>query len=1325
VSGSTGRVLVADSVKGAILAFSPSGEYEETLSGKSSPNGPFSRKGEEPGNVAAVAVEEGTGNVYVAEAERRVVSQYSAGGEWEGWIANTPAGDLGEPRGVALGPEGDVYVADTGLAVVDRFGLGATVPSVTTEKVKKAGLTRTSAELLGTINGEGKPASYRFQYGETKALGSETQSQPSGTGAQAVSATVDHLEVGHGYYYRIVGENEDGSNHGLIERFETLPAVAGLETGSATSVEPEAATLTGSLKREGFVTQYYFQYGTSTAYGKQAPEPAGGVPPATEEKEEKKPKAVATGVSGLAPDTLYHYRLAAENEYGTTYGEDATFTTPGPPRICSEPEPTTAIGQHEATIRACVNPERRATTYHFEYGETTAYGTEVPLGGQTIGSGSFPVAVSAALSGLKAGTTYHYRVLATNEAGTTEGPDQTFMTVAPAPVNATYATNVTATEATLHAKINPLGNDTRYYFQYGAQSCQENPGECTSTPAPPGEDIGAGEVDIAREVKLTNLTPATTYHYRALDSNALGATEGPERMFTTQPGSASFALPDNRAWEMVSPVNKEGAPVEALTHEGGLILASRDGSALTYVVNGALGEEVEGNRSPEWQQIVATRTSSGWASQDIATPNSREKAAEPGNPPEYEFFTPDLGVAFVEPAGARAEPPLAPGVTQATIYLRDNATGNYVPLVTDANTAPGTEYGGGNISFVNATPDLSHVLIRSSVALTGGRSRPGLYEWSGGKLQFVSVLPGGAPARRGPVELGYFHAAANALSSDGSRAIWTVVEAEDNSHRGHLYMRDTARGETLQLDAAQGVAEPSEGWARFQTASSDASRVFFTDRQRLTADSTAEPTAVGQGPGKPDLYECRVVEEQSGKLACRLEDLTVDHNAGEPADVQGFLLGASPDGTSVYLVARGVLAGNEGGNGETAVAGKNNLYALRYDGAHWSTTFIATLSGEDSPEWEGNGNGNASFLTVRVSPNGRYLAFMSAASLTGYDNFDANPAAVGARDEEVYLYDSAAAPGAARLRCVSCNPGGARPNGVLDTRESGEGLGLLADRRGVWAGRWLAGNIPGWTAQSLVSALYQSRYLSDEGRLYFNSPDSLVPAAKNAKEDVYEYEPSGVGSCVSATGGCVSLISGGSSDRESAFIEATPDGSNVFFVTEARLLPSQDTDTAFDIYDARECTAISPCLSPPEQAPAGCNEVDTCRPAEPGQEIPQAAPFTSGFSGPGTTVAPAPSGKLERKASKETKTLTLKQKLKRSLKSCKHKDRHSKHKRIRCEHRAHAHYTHLALAACRHKHPRSKRKACEQAARRRLGVKHNRAKHKGKAAKHGRGGSGR
>ena len=914
------------------------------------------------------------------------------------------------------------------------------------------------------------------------------------------------------------------------------------------------------------------------------------------------------------------------------------------------------------------NPDQLATSYHFEYGESTDYGTEVPSGGEGIGSGASAVARSVLLTSLKVGTTYHYRVIANNEAGTTTGPDQTFTTVPSAPVDATYATGVTSSEATLHTLINPLGHDTRYYFQFGTQSCKAVPAACTNSPAPPGEDIGAGSEDLARSLPLAGLEPNTTYYYRVLDSNSLGETQGTEHTFTTPQESGAFALADGRAWEMVSPPDKRGAPVEGLTREGGLIIASEDGDALTYLLNGALGDEAQGNRSPEWQQVLATRGTSAWSSQDIATPNTKAKGATPGQPPEYQYFASDLALALVQPTelGTSAEPPLAPEVTQATVYLRHNVTGTFSALVSEANTAPGTQFG-GQVQFVSATPDLSHVVIKSSVALRGAGSARGLYEWSAGQLRLVSVLPDGKPAT-GLAELGFFgRVLGHAISDDGSRILWTVKA--ENTGRGHLFLRDSTRGETVQLDAAQSVAEPQNASAQFQSASSDGSRVFFTDKQRLTVDSTAEP---GQASGKPDLYECEIIEV-AGKLTCSLKDLTVDHNEGEHAAVQNFIFGAGEDGSSVYLIAQGVLAGNENGNGESAAVAKNNLYELHYDGSQWSTTFIATLSGEDSPEWEGNRIANTAYATMRVSPNGRYLAFMSAAPITGYDNVDASPAAKGARDEEVFLYDSLTA----SLRCVSCNPSRARPAGVLDTERAGEGLGLLVDRRLIWGRegqeRWLAGNIPGWTAQSLTSAVFQSRYLSDEGRLYFNSPDTLVPAAKNGKENVYQYEPAGAGSCESLSGGCVSLISGGSSNRESAFIEATPDGRSVFFVTEGKLL-SQDTDTAFDIYDARECSQASPCLTPPELPAPGCSETDTCRPAQPAQHIPGGPAGSATLSGPGNIVSRTPVAKQESQAKKVSEPLTRAQKLSKALRSCRKRHAHAKRERRACEHQARKRY---------------------------------------------------
>jgi hypothetical protein len=1270
VDEGSGRVFVADSLVGAVCVWSAAGEFEGKLTGKGSPYGSFKSNGE-LGNVAGVGVDGASGEVYVAEAERQVVSQYAyEAGEWrwKGWIATTPSGDLGEPRGVVVGVSGDVYVADAGAGLVDLFAAGTVVPSVETGKAAKSGLTRTSGVLPGTVNGEGKAATYRFQYGATRVLGYESASGSAAAGEQAVSATVEEgLEAGHDYYYRIVGANEDGSSYGSIREFETAPAVEALSTGPVTGLAPESVTLTGSLKRGGLETTYHFQYGTSAAYGHQAPEPAGEMPAAPEEKEEKQVKTVEAAVGGLTTNTVYHYRLVAQNSYGTTYGEDRTFKTPGAPTITVEP--ASELGQTSVTLNAQIDPEGLATTYRFRYGENTVGEHEVPVGGEAIGSGTVAVKRSVVLSGLKVGTTYHYEVVAENAAGITTSPEEPFTTIASVVVDATWADHVGSSEATLHSLIDPLGHDSHGYFQYGTAACQSGPEACVSVPIPPGADLGEGSVGVPAEANVAGLAAGMTYHYRAIASNGLGVTEGPERTFTTlaEGEGGPVVLADRRAWEMVTPVDKQAAPVQALTREGGVILASEGGEALTYVANGALGEEVEGNRSPEMQQILATRGLNEWRNQDIATPNDQASGVAPGNAPEYQFFSPDLSVALVEPASA--EPPLAE--EGSAVYLRDNATGTYLPLVTEADTAPGTRLGA--VHFVSATPELSHVVIASSVALTGRGSSHGLYEWSGGTLRFVSALRSGKPAPS--PELGFYGSVvAHAISNDGSRVVWTNKE-DGNTRGGHLYLRDTTRGETLRLDAAQGMPEPEKGSAQFQGASSDGSRIFFLDRQRLTADSTAEP---GQGTGQPDLYECQIVEA-AGKLGCELHDLTVVEQ-GSRADVQGLVLGVSEDGTSVFLVAQGVLATNTNGNGEQATAGEDNLYELHYDGTRWTRMFIATLSEEDSPEWEGNQLADAANLTARVSPNGRYFAFMSQAPITGYDNIEANPAAEGARAEEVFLYDAVTA----SLRCVSCDPSGARPEGVFDTERAGEGLGLLVDRRLIWGHEkhehWLAGNIPGWTAQSLPApgepgAVIQARYLSDQGRLYFNSPDRLVPAASNGKEDVYEYEPSGVGGCQSATGGCVNLLSGGQSDRESAFLEATPDGSNVFFLTEAKLLP-QDTDTAFDIYDARECSESSPCLSPPPEPAAPCAETETCRPAQPSQPV-AGGPYATTVALPNGNLVSGPSSSQPKQAveaRKAKKPLTRAQKLARALRSCRKHHAHSKRKRRACQRAARKRY---------------------------------------------------
>ncbi len=722
----------------------------------------------------------------------------------------------------------------------------------------------------------------------------------------------------------------------------------------------------------------------------------------------------------------------------------------------------------------------------------------------------------------------------------------------------------------------------------------------------------------------------------------------------------------------------------------------RTGTRSRYVANAPIPGEAQGNRSPEGTQIFSTRGGEGWSSQDIVTPHDKGEGFPSGKPQEYSLFSSDLSQGLLQPWGLTGlqEPPLVPGAGQEErgIYLRNNTTcvstpaSCYQPLVTSENDTAHLPFGGkvgfvGGDGVADATPDLTHVIFQSQGALTSA-SAPGLYEWTADKLpaeqlQLVSVLPNGKPVQEEPAlgnapPLGAQAVQArHAISNDGSRIFWGVPGEP------HLYMRDLVDSQTLEVNApAKGVKKISNEEAReveeahFQDASSDGSKVFFTDTIPLTTQSTVEATR--EGPA--DLYECEV-EEVDGKLECgkegaKLTDLTADprFEFGESADVVGLMLGASEDGSSIYFVANGALApGATPGHcarataqSETQPDAKCNLYYEHYNGTRWEEPrFIAQLSQEDAANWGKGGTESLRIMTSRVSPNGRYLAFMSDEPLTGYDNADANPEADGTRDEEVFLYDASSG----QLVCASCNSG-ERPHGVLDSDDSGEGNGLLVDRAGAWKGHWLAGSIPGWTPLGVSTALYQSRYLSDEGRLFFDSADGLVAQDKNGKEDVYEYEPTGIGNCRSAPG-CTSLISSGTSQQESAFIDASESGNDAFFIT-AQPLVAADRDKSFDVYDARVCTETSPCVTSSPPPPPKCDSEASCRSAP--QPPPVAGvPPTATFSGPGDATA---GGTREREHQPPRPALTRAQKLKQALAVCRRKYRHSKRTRVRCERQA-------------------------------------------------------
>jgi hypothetical protein len=747
-------------------------------------------------------------------------------------------------------------------------------------------------------------------------------------------------------------------------------------------------------------------------------------------------------------------------------------------------------------------------------------------------------------------------------------------------------------------------------------------------------------------------------------------------------------LPDCRGYEMVSPLSSNIAEIYAISggagsFAGGAIQASEDGESITYAADRTLLPDVTG--AGEEDRMLSTRTSGGWSSVDISPPH--EAATSATGYPEYQMFSPDLSVGVLETQpGVGA---LSPGATpEAMIYLRSDG-GSYEPVLPAENSAPSAKLDAaetGGDSLEGASPDVNHVVFNSGEALTATAVRkefanhvsdlvPSLYEWSSGQLQLVSILPaskGDSPADAisetssylgagGPGETGDVR---HAVSADGSKVFWETEEQGVGIHGETsrvLYMRDTATQSTTEVDAPQGGTPTGlEREAQFQLASQNGSQVFFTDGQPLT------PRSKAGGDEDQDLYD---FDTETGVLSDVTEELA---NPGESADVRGAVIGANEEGSQVYFVARGVLRGSGmNAQGRTAVAGRDNLYMSYEDVGRWSSRFIASLAPEDGPDWDGGreGEGDEHFtlrnLTSRVSPDGRYLAFMSVEPLTGYDSEDVTSETPGERlDEEVYLYDSSSG----RLMCASCNPSGARPAGVYDTG------GLLVDRTAEsFRGDWLAGSVPGWTGEDNgAKAFYQSRYLDDNGRLFFMSPDALVSQDTNGKEDVYEYEPEAIGSCDGTSAsfsqraaGCVSLISSGTGREESAFLDASASGNDVFFLTGSRL-SSQDQSEDPEVYDAHVCSTESPCPPVAATPPPACAATETCRPGVPSPPV-FGVPSSTTLAGGLTPVAPpTPVGGAK------PRPLTKAQKLAAVLKACR-RDK-SKKKRASCAKRARHRY---------------------------------------------------
>jgi DNA-binding beta-propeller fold protein YncE len=743
-----------------------------------------------------------------------------------------------------------------------------------------------------------------------------------------------------------------------------------------------------------------------------------------------------------------------------------------------------------------------------------------------------------------------------------------------------YVASTGVDEGSLRAQINPrFWADTKYYVEYGTGACSA--GGCDRVkPVPPGQEFGlqVNRLLTTEAIHLTGLQPDALYHFRFVSVSSgggpvygvdpdgdgpeeAGPAEGLEGTFRTFPEEdaapacpndafrkgAAALLPDCRAYEMVSPVDKASgdviAPINFTGYENELNQSSLDGNKLTYSSYRAFADS---KAAPYISQYLARRGAAGWSSESLEEARGSSLiglgyALENG----FKAFSPDLCQAWFR---RDAEPQLAPGAVSGfpNLYRRENCPKSYEVLSTVAppNLSP-VEYA---LDLQGVAEDGSKAVFRINDKLTPDATagKYQVYEASAGQLKLLCVLPGGAP-HPGDCSLGSPGVAVergasvrHAVSADGSRIYWSTTKGEVGLGKIYLRLNGTT---TVEVSGKASSAE-----AQFWGASADGSKALFA-----IEDQTAPITALNH-----NLYEYDLATESATLLAGKLIGIA----------------GAGEDLSRVYFASEEAIGGK-------GTAGKANLY-LRDEG---TITFIATLSEMDVRD-EKSGLGalpsnttpGPVFHAAHVTPDGGRLAFISTEPLSGFDNTDA---VSGKPDSEVFTY--AAETG--ELNCASCSPAGARPEG-RSVKTPGNSAFLPT-----------AGSLPLGSNQ-----LYTPRALAEDGnRLFFTSYADLLPRDQNGKADVYEWElPGTSASCESeadpdfyeANGGCLFLISSGQSPVDSELLDSSPSGRDVFFSTQQSLL-SQDPDLV-DIYDAR----IEGGFPPPPPPPPPCVG-EACQPAQP------------------------------------------------------------------------------------------------------------------------------
>ncbi len=1085
------------------------------------------------------------------------------------------------------------------LALTATPALAQGKPTLTTTGAAEVGVT--SARLEGEVNPQGEAASpptyFHFEVSADNGSGEpdgnwifvngNPDGEISGPEAEeanplAVEGIAENLQPETKYFIRLAADNAEFQNHSETEspfpsfttQATTPPALA-LSLGEVSylkahliaSVNPEGGNV-NPIGPTALAIGWELQLSESGEPGTWAGFKAGVIE--GPEAESNSPIDVSSDTPPLAPGTEYHARLTVHYAGIEESSGAEAFTTLAVAKPSIANLGVSAITPHTAAFTAEVNPnapkaqaetdpaeqEAFLTHYHFQC-EPGCPGLE-----GEVPAGKDPQAVPKEATGLIPGHLYSAVLIATNAGGTETTLPVHFTTEAQAPaIDATFAAPVSATTANLGAKVNPGGAATTVHFEYTTtdfSSCTPTGPDCFTTPE--SAPIGIDAEDHTAEAIITGLQPGTAYRYRALATNAKSpsGTPGPTKGFTTAAPSASSAclneqlrlennstaLPNCRAFEMLTPPYKDGYGVraETIAEDGSRVIGSSlgnfSGNVAMPATRGSLGLEYELARGPE-----------GWGVRPLTPSNPQFRSAQTYTQGTTADVTQTLFKMPTAPVGQDDYWLRGPGTSLTDI-------GPATPPADGPTKEPAPAGGptAGSSRVAGGSADLSHLAFEVNGGL-GWHGDPtpvsetrSLYEYIGtGNSEPIMVgVKGGAGSTEligeCGTELGGPKHGFNAMSADGETLFFTPVSPED-FHCGlpqppvlEPYAR-IGESETVKLSAPSaadchspcGTGAPAD--ALFSGASRDGSKAFFLSTDQLTDQASQDAT-----PGESSRFNggCPAAHESG----CNLYEYDFDLPAGErlltvsagssAPHVQGVIR-SSQDGSHVYFVATGVLAANANEYGAEAQAGQDNLYVFEHDSQFPAghTSFIGVLDPGDRAElW----NPSADFRSAQVTPDGNYLVFQSLADLTPDDT--------SSGVTQVFSYE--AQTGA--LRRISIGNEGFNDNGNTD-----EYPATIVEQQ---------------YAQTGTPAPRPLSVSNDGSYVFFSSANALsqgmtIPAPGAGIRSVYAYHD-----------GEVHPIYGGNGTGGAVLLGASDSGEDVFFSTTDRLLPT-DTDTQEDIYDAR------------------------------------------------------------------------------------------------------------------------------------------------------------